>query len=155
MGVVIPIYLDFLPWNKLFFEHLLARTIDFGMIDTPAPMNWDGGPVERTTDRIHNGKDVWPVWVSYIPSRALYQSLPKSFKYWFTLATASHTHNTRWSNLGCLKIPSDKAKIYGRHSVNISAFYTWNYLQKLHVNILFYQLPLTKLKSLIKKILYL
>ena len=82
------------------------------------------------------------------------QSLPKSFKIWFTLATASHRHNTRCSNSGCLKIPSHKRKIYGRHSVNITsgAIYPWNYLQKTHVNILFYQLTLTKLKSLIKKL---
>ena len=66
------------------------------------------------------------------------QSLPKSFKNWVTLATASHTHNNRWSNSGCLLI---KRKYV----------YTRNYLQKLHVNILFYQLPLTKLKILIKK----
>ena len=79
------------------------------------------------------------------------QSLPETFKNWVTLATASHTHNTRWSNPGCLKIPSDNVQLYGRHSVNISAIYTWNYLQKLHVNILFYQQPLTKLKSLIRK----
>ena len=39
----------------------------------------------------------------------------------------------------------------GRHSVNINAIYTWNYLLKLHVNILFYQLTLTRLKSLIEK----
>ena len=79
------------------------------------------------------------------------QSLPKSFKNWFSLATASHIHNIRWSNSDCLKIPSHKTIIYGRHSVNISITYTWNYLQKLHANTLFYQLPLIKLKSLIKK----
>ena len=77
-------------------------------------------------------------------------SLSKSFKNWFTLATASHTHSTRWSNSGCLKIPSLKTKLYGRHSDNISTTYTLNYLQKLHVNILFDQLTWTKLKSLIK-----
>ena len=82
------------------------------------------------------------------------QSLPKSLKTWFTLATASHTHNTKWSNPGCLKIPFHKRKIYGRYSVNIisGAIYPWNYLQKTHVSILFYQLTLTKLKSLIKKL---
>ena len=41
-------------------------------------------------------------------------------------------------------------KLYGGHSVKIKATYTWNYLQKIHVNILFYQLTLTKIKSLIK-----
>ena len=56
MGVLIPIYL-FLPWNKVFFGHLLARTLDFGMIDAPVPMNWDGGPVKSAADGIHNDKD--------------------------------------------------------------------------------------------------
>ena len=40
--------------------------------------------------------------------------LPTPFKNWFTLSTDSHTHNTRWSNLGCLKIPPHKTTIYGR-----------------------------------------
>ena len=57
MGVLISIYL-FFPWNKVFFGHLLARTLDFGMIDAPVPMNWDGGPVESAADGIHNDKDV-------------------------------------------------------------------------------------------------
>ena len=52
------------------------------------------------------------------------QFVLKSFKNWFTVATTSHTRNTRWSNSGCHKIPSHKMKIYGRHSVNISANYT-------------------------------
>ena len=49
------------------------------------------------------------------------QTLPTPFENWFTLSTDSHTHNTRWSNLGCLKIPPHKTTIYGRQSVNISA----------------------------------
>ena len=56
------------------------------------------------------------------------QSLPKTFQNWFTLVTGSHT----------LKIPSNNTKLYWRHSVNISTIYTWNYLKKRHVNILFY-----------------
>ena len=52
------------------------------------------------------------------------QTLPTPFKNWFTLSTDSHTHDTRWSNLGYLKIPPLKTKIYGRQSVNISASYT-------------------------------
>ena len=54
-----------------------------------------------------------------------------------SLATVSHTHNTRWSNSGCLEISSHKTRVYGRHSINMNAIYSWNYLQKLHVNILF------------------
>ena len=86
----------------------------------------------------------------------LYFSLnhyPK-LKNWFTLAATSYTHNTKWSNSGCLKVPSHNSKLCGRHLVNISAIYTWNYLKKLHVNILIYQLPITKLMNLTKKILY-
>ena len=49
------------------------------------------------------------------------QTLPTPFKNWFTLSTDSHTDNTRWSLLGCLKIPPHKVEIYGRQSVNISA----------------------------------
>ena len=43
------------------------------------------------------------------------QSLLKAFKNWFTLATVSHTHNTRCSNSGCLEISSHKTRLYGRH----------------------------------------
>ena len=79
------------------------------------------------------------------------QTLSIPFKDWFTLSTDSHMHNTRWSNLGYLKIPPHRNKIYGRQSVNISAIYIWNYLQRIHKNIMFYQLSLTKLKKLIKQ----
>ena len=66
-----------------------------------------------------------------------------------SLSTDSHTHNTRWSNLGCLKIPPHKTKIYGRQSVNISVIYTWNYLQNHRRNIMFHELSLSRLKKLI------
>ena len=79
------------------------------------------------------------------------QTLPTPFKNWFTLSADSHTHNTRWSNLGSLKIPPHKTKIYGRQFVNIDAIYICNYLQRIHKNIMFYQLSLTKLKKLIKQ----
>ena len=39
-------------------SHLLARTLDFGMIDTPVSINWDGDPVKRVVDGINNDKDV-------------------------------------------------------------------------------------------------
>ena len=77
----------------------------------------------------------------------------KILKNCFTFVTASHSHNTRWSNSSCFKIPSHNTKLDERHSVKISAFHAWNYLQKLHVNILFYQLPLTNLRSLKNSIL--
>ena len=77
------------------------------------------------------------------------QTLPTPFKNWFTFSTDSHTHNTRWSNLGCLEILPHKTKLYGRQSVNISAINISNYLQGIHKNIMFYQLSLTRLKKLI------
>ena len=63
--------LPLLPWNKIFFGLLMARTFDLGMIDASDQMNWDGGSVERAADGIDNDKNVCSVWVWYIPSRAL------------------------------------------------------------------------------------
>ena len=57
MGVLIPIYL-FLPWNKIFSGHLLARTLGFGMVDAPVPMNWYGGPVVKVADGILDDKSI-------------------------------------------------------------------------------------------------
>ena len=75
-------------------------------------------------------------------SKYFNQSLPKTFKNWFTLATASSTNNTRCSDVGFLKIHSHNKKLYRRDSVNIRATYTYNYLQNVHVKILFDQVPL-------------
>ena len=63
--------------------------------------------------------------------------LPKPFDNRFELSSNSYTHNTRWSNLGCLDVPSHRTILYGRNSVCISAIFTWNYLENLHRNILF------------------
>ena len=48
----------FLPWNKIFFGHLLALALDFAMIDAPVPMNWNGVLAERAADGIHNYKSI-------------------------------------------------------------------------------------------------
>ena len=69
MVAVIPVYL-FLPWNKSLFGHFLARFLDFGVIDALVSINSDGALVERETDGIHD-KEVWPIWIWYIPSRTL------------------------------------------------------------------------------------
>ena len=53
MVAVIPVYL-FLPWNKSFFGHFLARFFDFGVIDALVSINSDGALVERETDGIHD-----------------------------------------------------------------------------------------------------
>ena len=74
------------------------------------------------------------------------------FKNWFTLLFDFHTYSTRWSNLGCIVVPGNDTKLYGRNSVNISAVYSWNYLQKLNENNLFYQLSSNKLKIIFKNL---
>ena len=85
----ISIYL-FLPWSKIFLGHLLAWTLEFGMINSPVPMNWDWSPVERAADKIHNDKDIWAMWVWYIPSSAfcfvffLFYSFVKRFLNFFS-----------------------------------------------------------------------
>ena len=71
---------------------------------------------------------------------------------WFGHFSNFDTHNTRWSNLGCLNVPSHRTKLYGRNSVCISAILTWHYLQNLHRNILFHKLTpkcLTKSQTLL------
>ena len=59
--------------------------------------------------------------------------LPQPFDNWFGLSSNFHTHNTRWSNLGCFNVPSHRTK-------QILAIFTCNYLQNLHRNILFHKL---------------
>ena len=78
--------------------------------------------------------------------------LPTTFKNWFTLSPDFRTYNTRWSNSGCIVVAPLNTKLYGRNSVNINAVYSWNYLQKLNENNIFYQLSPKKLKITIKKL---
>ena len=61
-----------------------------------------------------------------------------------------HTYNTRWSNLSCIVVPSHNTKLYGRNSVNISAVYSWDYLDKLNENNLLINYYQRSLRSLLK-----
>ena len=81
--------------------------------------------------------------------KCLNRTLPPIFNNWFTLSLDSHDHYTRWSELGCLKKPYHRTKIYGRFSFIVSAIYSWNYLQKQHNQTLFYQLTITKLREIL------
>ena len=74
------------------------------------------------------------------------------FKNWFTLSSDFNTYYTRWSNLGCIVVPPHSTKLYGRNSIKIKAVYSWNYLQKLNENNIFYQLSPNKLKIIIKNL---
>ena len=84
---------------------------------------------------------------SILIHKSFKHQLPQPFDNWFELSSNFHTHNTSWLNLDCLNVPSNKAKLYGRNSVCISAIFTWNYLQNLHRNILFHKLTTNCLKN--------
>ena len=74
--------------------------------------------------------------------------LPRISKNWFTLSSDFHTYNTRLSNLASIAVPHLNTKLqHGRNSVNIGTVYTWNYLQKLNENNLFYQSSPSKLSK--------
>ena len=74
--------------------------------------------------------------------------LPTTFKNSFTFSSDMHGYRTCWCNV----VPPRNTTLYGRNSFNISAAYTWNHLQKLNENNLFYQLPPSKFKIIIKKL---
>ena len=82
-------------------------------------------------------------------SKCINKSLPKLFHNWFTFSFESHDHNTRWSELGCLKQPSYRTKCFGRFSTINSAIYSWNYLQKQHKTTLFYRIKTNKLRDIL------
>ena len=73
-----------------------------------------------------------------------FKELPQPFNSCFELSSNFHIYNTRWSNLGCLNVPSHRTKLYGRNSLCISASFTWNYPQNL-----FHKLTVNSLKKLL------
>ena len=54
---------------------------------------------------------------SILTHKSFRHKLPQPFNTWFGLSSDLHTHNTRWSNLGCLNVPSYRTKLYGKNSV--------------------------------------
>ena len=69
----------------------------------------------------------------------------KGFKFSFE----THSHDTRWSNLGYLKIPTYHTKTYGRYSMSVNSIYVWNHLQSCRQNVIFQQLRANKLKEIL------
>ena len=65
-------------------------------------------------------------------SKSLKGLLPSIFNNWFNISLELHSHDTGWSNLGYLKIPSHPTKTYGRYSIFVNSIYVWNYLQRCH-----------------------
>ena len=54
-------------------------------------------------------------------TKSLKGLLPPVFNSWFKLSFESHSHNTRWSILGYVKIPCYCTKSYGRYSMFVNA----------------------------------
>ena len=75
--------------------------------------------------------------------------LPSIFNNWFKFSFETHSHDTRWSNLGYLKMPSYHTKTYGRYSFFVNSIYVWNHLQRCHQNVIFHQLRAYKLKEIL------
>ena len=68
-------------------------------------------------------------------SKSLKGLLPSILNNWFKFSFESHSHDTRWSNLGYLKIPSYHTKTCGRYSMFLNSIYVWNHVQRCHQNI--------------------
>ena len=82
-------------------------------------------------------------------SKSLKRLLPSIFKNLFKFSFETHSHDTRWSNLGHLKMPSHHTKTYGRYSMFVNSIYVWNHLQSCHQNVIFHQLRANKLKEIL------
>ena len=78
-------------------------------------------------------------------SKSWKELLPSIINNWFKFSFESHSNDTRWSNLGFLKIPSYYTKAYGRYSLFVNSIYVWNHLQSCHQNIIFHQLRANEL----------
>ena len=82
-------------------------------------------------------------------SKSLKGLFPSIFNNWFKFSFESHSHDTRWSNLGYLKIPSYHTKTYGRYSMFVNSIYVWNHLQNCHQNFIFHQLRANTSKEIL------
>ena len=81
-------------------------------------------------------------------SKSLKGLLPSIFNSWFKFSFEPHSHDTRWSNLGYLKIPSYRTKSCSKYSVFVNSIYVWNHLQSCHQNDIFHQLIANRLKEI-------
>ena len=82
-------------------------------------------------------------------NKSLKGLLPSIFNNWFKFSFESHSHDTKQSNLGYLKIPSYRTKTYGRHSMFVNSTYVWNNLQNCHENVIFHQFRANELKEIL------
>ena len=82
-------------------------------------------------------------------SKSLKGLLPSIQNNWFKFSFESHSHDTRWSNHGYLKMPSYHTKTYGRYSMFLNSIYVCNHLQSCHENVILHQLRAKKLKEIL------
>ena len=82
-------------------------------------------------------------------SKSLNTLLPSIFNNWFKFSFESHSHDTRCSNFGYLKIRSYRRITYGRYSMFVNLIYVWNHLQSCHQNVIFHQLRANKSKEIL------
>ena len=60
---------------------------------------------------------------------SLNRRLPTALTDKFTYLRDSHDHNTRKSDLKCVKLPTTRTLVYGIHSVDGQSTRAWNYFQ--------------------------
>ena len=82
-------------------------------------------------------------------SKYLKGLLASVFNNWFIVFFEPHSHDTRWSNLSYLKMPSYSTITYGRYSMLVNSIYVWNHLQSCHQNVIFHQLRAKELKKIL------
>ena len=81
-------------------------------------------------------------------SQSLKGLLLSIFNNWYKFSFESHPYDTRWSNLGYLKIPSYHTKTYGKYSMFVNLIYVWNHLQRCHQNVICHQLRANKMRDI-------
>ena len=64
-------------------------------------------------------------------SKYLKGLLASVFNNWFIFFFEPHSHDTRWSNISYLKMPSYSTKTYGIYSMLVNSIYVWNHFAKL------------------------
>ena len=68
---------------------------------------------------------------------------------WFKFSFESRSHDTRWSNLGYLKIPTYRVKTNSRYSMFVNSIYVWDHIQSCHENVIFHHLRANKLNEIL------
>ena len=95
--------------------------------------NFHTGPIFKVS-KIFKPFDKTALENSIFINKSLKGLMSFIFNNWFKFSFESHSHDTRCSNLGYLKIPSYRTKTYGSYSMFVNLIYVWNHLQSSHQN---------------------